>query len=408
MSGATASQMHGRALQDRADELKLRRESRIARRPRAGVLVRSQPRVSRRRGDPASQGQASGGAAQESKSAGLHGAGISTASGVADYASEAAGEKSVVSGMRRRKMSPWEAAPSLAHRVLTNIHARAMSSASEAESAGGMRPFVWVQQNHDGLPQKAGFPQEWLNEIHGAWYDPSNPVVPMTGKLRDDLFEWLEWLEGASDFALVLGTSLSGMNADRLVTTIGEKSLKAEPEALGVVIVSLQRTSLDHLSAVRIYATIDDFARLLCKELNLSLPTAQVPAVYQIRRARRDLDDTAVDVQRDSADEKDVFSVPYSAETGLRLDCCGSDDSTMHQLDLRDGSKVRLTVGVHRGDVGEVMGRDRQGHFEIIFQHKLKKTSKLTRPFMRKLGAWWVEAALEGRVEQIPVVNARE
>ena len=27
----------------------------------------------------------------------------------------------------------------------------------------------WVQQNHDGLPQKAGFPQENINEIHGSW-----------------------------------------------------------------------------------------------------------------------------------------------------------------------------------------------------------------------------------------------
>ena len=27
----------------------------------------------------------------------------------------------------------------------------------------------WVQQNHDGLPQKAGFPQWLLNEIHGSW-----------------------------------------------------------------------------------------------------------------------------------------------------------------------------------------------------------------------------------------------
>ena len=34
----------------------------------------------------------------------------------------------------------------------------------------------WVQQNHDGLPQKAGFPQERICEVHGSWYDPSNPV----------------------------------------------------------------------------------------------------------------------------------------------------------------------------------------------------------------------------------------
>lgn len=30
----------------------------------------------------------------------------------------------------------------------------------------------WLQQNHDGLPQKAGFPQEKINEVHGAWFDP--------------------------------------------------------------------------------------------------------------------------------------------------------------------------------------------------------------------------------------------
>ena len=49
----------------------------------------------------------------------------------------------------------------------------------------------WVQQNHDGLPQKAGYPQQHLNEIHGAWFDPSNPVVPMSGTLREDLMTWL-------------------------------------------------------------------------------------------------------------------------------------------------------------------------------------------------------------------------
>jgi len=36
----------------------------------------------------------------------------------------------------------------------------------------------WVQQNHDSLPQKAGYPQHALNEIHGSLHDPSNPVRP--------------------------------------------------------------------------------------------------------------------------------------------------------------------------------------------------------------------------------------
>jgi hypothetical protein len=42
----------------------------------------------------------------------------------------------------------------------------------------------WVQQNHDGLPQKAGLPQEMINEVHGSWYDPTNPVVKYSGDLK--------------------------------------------------------------------------------------------------------------------------------------------------------------------------------------------------------------------------------
>ena len=91
------------------------------------------------------------------------GAGISTASGIRDYASVAAGKTSLVA-QESNLSSPWDAAPTVAHRVMAAVHQHVM-------------PLTWVQQNHDGLPQKAGFPQEQLNEIHGAWYDPSNPVV---------------------------------------------------------------------------------------------------------------------------------------------------------------------------------------------------------------------------------------
>merc|ERR1712196_629095 len=46
----------------------------------------------------------------------------------------------------------------------------------------------WIQQNHDGLPQKASYPQEAINEIHGSWFDPSNPVVKYSGSLKAELF----------------------------------------------------------------------------------------------------------------------------------------------------------------------------------------------------------------------------
>ena len=313
------------------------------------------------------------------------GAGISTQAGVADYASEAAGTKSLVANMRQRRMSPWEAQPTLAHRVMCKIHKQSLAYKDS------YKPFVWIQQNHDGLPQKAGFPQEWLNEIHGAWYDPSNPVVAMEGALRQDLFQWLEWLVEVTDFVLVLGTSLSGMNADRIVSTVARKSLNVSGHAntLGAVIVSLQRTSMDDSAAVRIFSTIDKFASLFCEELGLTVPVEQAPAVYLIKRP----DEKSEDIV------EDVYEIPYDGKTGKK------SEKSLSTLDMRDGQTVKLMVGVHKGDVGEIMGRDRQGHYEIRFQHKLKKSSKITRPFMRKLGAWWIEAALHGQVEQMPIMN---
>ncbi len=139
------------------------------------------------------------------------GAGISTSSGINDYASKA-GAKSVAVGeqVMKKLASPLLASPTISHRVLAAMHPTHLKH--------------WVQQNHDGLPQKAGFPQEALNEIHGAWFDPSNPVVPMSGNLRDDLIERLMEWEAKADLVLVLGTSLSGMNADRMVRSFGSLS----------------------------------------------------------------------------------------------------------------------------------------------------------------------------------------
>lgn len=78
------------------------------------------------------------------------GAGLSTSAGISDYASSRGGGG----------MSPLLAEPTVAHRLLV------------AMSHQGLFRGGWIQQNHDGLPQKAGLPQEQINEIHGAWFDP--------------------------------------------------------------------------------------------------------------------------------------------------------------------------------------------------------------------------------------------
>merc|ERR1719197_410237 len=101
----------------------------------------------------------------------------------------------------------------------------------------------WVQQNHDGLPQKAGYKQEDINEVHGSWFDPSNPVVKYSGSLRHDLFEDMENQADIADLVIVLGTSLTGLNADQCVTKTADRSRYGL--ALGSVIISPQRTSQD-------------------------------------------------------------------------------------------------------------------------------------------------------------------
>ena len=127
------------------------------------------------------------------------GAGLSTAAGIGDYASKAKGTK----GKRwNPKDGPHmeylkEMRPTFGHKALTAL-----------ERAGYLKQFI--NQNHDGLALKAGFPLEKLNEIHGSWFDNRNPVVSMDGSMRKDLMQRLEQWEESADLVLSLGTSLSG------------------------------------------------------------------------------------------------------------------------------------------------------------------------------------------------------
>ena len=85
----------------------------------------------------------------------------------------------------------------------------------------------------DGLAQKAGFPQERICEVHGSWFDPSNPVVKYSGSLKGHECEWMERETEEADLVLVMGTSLSGVSADQLVSEVGRKRLVAKEAAEG-------------------------------------------------------------------------------------------------------------------------------------------------------------------------------
>jgi len=302
------------------------------------------------------------------------GAGISTASGIGDYASKA--DDSKATGDRPKPRSAWEARPTLAHRVLVSLH-----------KAGFLQQ--WIQQNHDGLPQKAGCPQNLLNEIHGAWYDPTNPVVPMSGQLRGDLFERLLQWEEQADLCLCLGTSVCGMNADRVVSSCAKR--QAEGSALGSVIVSLQQTVLDNSAALRIFAKIDDVMELLAGILGLEVPP---DSLYKLAVPARNIK------------AEDIFLLPFDANGRLLPPRDRENPKKLLELNLRNGGTVQLLSGPHTGDFGEVQGRNSEGHYKICFRHLIKPGSKFRAPMVRVMGLWWLDAAIKGEILELPCINA--
>lgn len=188
------------------------------------------------------------------------GAGVSTASGIGDYASKAKG--SVAPHMRSGAStgSRLELKPTYSHHVLAALEHKGLL-------------HHWLQQNHDRLAQKAGFPQAKINEIHGAWGDDKNMVKMMTDTLREDLLEWMaQWCQTA-DLCIAMGTSLCGMNADQVAQACEERHRAGAAGQQGLVIINLQRTPMDGSSTLRIWGVLDDVLRILAKELGMAVPS---------------------------------------------------------------------------------------------------------------------------------------
>ena len=288
------------------------------------------------------------------------GAGISTASGIDDYASKAKANSVTAAG--KPVVKDWKLArPTRAHRVLAAMH--------EANIVKH-----WVQQNHDSLPQKAGFPQHKLNEIHGSLHDPANPIVPYEGSLRDDLFEWLQEWQERTDAVLALGTSLSGFNVDSLADAAAKKH--------GLVLVNLQRTTYDQGCSLRIFAKIDDVLERLASELNIAERVRPMESVYAPRLAE------GMQVG------EDVVKVPFDKETGEPRP---GQPERWATWDLRVGRRVRLTGGPYANDVGRVMERASDGSYRIRFEDSIHPTFRVKRrPFSLWLGSWWLEEATHG------------
>jgi len=297
------------------------------------------------------------------------GAGISTAAGV-EQAARGCG------GHQKKVIASTDAQPTVTHRALA-----ALREAGLVHS--------WIQQNHDGLPQKAGYPQEDIVEIHGSWYDPSNPVVCYDGNLKHEYFGKMKDAADSADLVLVLGTSLSGLNSDRVAKDPARRSLHGR--SLGTVIINLQQTQQDGISSLRIFSQTDKvFSALLEK---LGVPLKPCPKFPQ---------------------EKRVI-IPYD-KNGKR-----SRTKKMY-LDLSDNQKIRLNPDhncqgakqgafMHIGGGQAIRYRDtlRQpgpglGHV-VSYSYSQCGWRLVVEGVPMLLGGWWLEAAGRGELESIPVIN---
>jgi len=84
--------------------------------------------------------------------------------------------------------------------------------------------------------------------------------------------------------------------------------------------------------------------------------------------------------------EPDVYLISFDSD-GDPL----PEGAPLARLDLREGRYVRITNGVFRGDYGEVLTPNRQGHYRIVFKHTINKSTGNKVPMQRVLGCWWVE-----------------
>ena len=291
------------------------------------------------------------------------GAGLSTSAGIADYATQA--HAGFLHSGESRLRSPMCAQPTEAHRVLAAMQA-----------AGLIHRLI--QQNHDGLPQKAGYPQHAINEIHGSLYAPDNPVVPMSGTLRKDLLEDVLACEARADLVLACGTSLGGMNADRVVHSCAGR---ASRDVGGSVIIGLQRTRHDGESTLRLFAACDAVFRLLAEELDIA---NQVPAARPRGIFFRPLVLQRHQQHRAGADEatSEAAGGEQAASGGgggdillshIGYNAMGVKSATRRiNLDLRQGATVVIPSGMHAGATGSVEGVDREGHARVRFLLRLK------------------------------------
>ena len=287
------------------------------------------------------------------------GAGISTSSGVHQTAKGKTGRSKSLGYQS-------DAEPNITHYALSTLINQNLVQS-------------WVQLNYDGLAQKAGCPQSAINEVHGSWYDPSNPVLKSKGMIREDLFDRMVGDSETADLVLALGTSLRGTSCDVVAQASAERSL--DGRSLGTVIISLQQTSMDGVATIRIFSIIERVLKMLMKTLDIQLSIPKTPFKI-INHAR-----VPFDKNGERSETKTIY-INLSPGQRVRLNanhnCRGSLQPTKSHIQ-----------GAESVGVGRVM---RYSPGQMAWEMEIEGTKML-------LGCWWVESAVKGLIKTLPVLN---
>eukprot|EP00729_Bicosta_minor_P010260 gene10260-8901_t len=230
----------------------------------------------------------------------------------------------------------------------------------------------WVQQNHDGLPQKAGYPQEKINEVHGSWYNPANPVVKYTGSLKDNEHDWMYSESRNADLVIVIGTSLGGLYADEVAELTASRARQGR--SLGTVCINLQQTPMDGKMAIRMFGKSDDVLSNLLKKLGDATPLPTAPVTW--------------------LHVPDCVLVPYDANGNLLSSA--EQPNTIH-IGAKPGQKYRGKKMLRAPAAGTGVVEERS---ERTGQIKMRVSGANLN-----LGIWWLDAARRGALPTLPIIN---
>ena len=169
---------------------------------------------------------------------------------------------------------------------------------------------------------------------------------------------------------------MSGMNSDRVFTTVASRALKQfkrkgtdskrdTNSVLGGVIIGIQCTQYDNLASLRIFAKIDVVMAMLMRQLRLEMPDCSPGALTISMRSKR-------------RPQEHQFYIPYDRRSGQYKAELAAGGAGLALLDLTPGQRVRLTAGPYKGDTGEVMYVTGQGMYQIQFNHEINKKTKVS------------------------------